>query len=74
MQKFFQKYNIHLINGDVIPYMEDYELEGEGTIIHWFEHAKDNDICTIRDIILGSAYIPKKSIAYIATAGVHKCL
>ena len=31
---------------------------------------KETDILTVNDLLLGSAYIPKRSIVYIATGDV----
>lgn len=69
--KTVQIYNLHLVTGEVIQAAEDYELEGKKTIISLFQRADDEDIFLITDLLLGSCYVPKKNIAYIATGDVR---
>lgn len=35
-----------------------------------FKRMEENDILTVNDLLLGSAYIPRKSILYLATGDV----
>ena len=65
---FYQLYNIHLLNGEVVQSAEDYDLPAEKGLVGIFERMKETDILTVND--LGSAYIPKRSIVYIATGDV----
>ena len=67
---FYQLYNIHLLNGEVIQSAEDYDLPAEKGLVGMFERMKETDILTVNDLLLGSAYIPKRSIVYIATGDV----
>lgn len=69
--KTIQIYNLHLVNGDIIPAAEDYELKGNKTIESIFQRANDDDIFLIVDMLLGSCYIPKKNILYITTGDVR---
>lgn len=67
---FYQLYNIHLLNGEVVQSAEDYDLPAEKGLVGIFERMKETDILTVNDLLLGSAYIPKCSIVYIATGDV----
>lgn len=67
---FYQLYNIHLLNGEVVQSAEDYDLPAEKGLVGIFERMKETDILTVNDLLLGSAYIPKRSIVYIATGDV----
>lgn len=67
---FYQLYNIHLLNGEVIQSAEDYDLPAEKGLVGMFERMKETDILTVNDLLLGSAYIPKRSIVYIAPGDV----
>lgn len=69
--KTVQIYNLHLVTGEVVQAAEDYELKGKKTIVSLFQRADDEDIFLITDLLLGSCYIPKKNIAYIATGDVR---
>ena len=68
--KTVQIYNLHLVTGEVVQAAEDYELKGKKTIVSLFQRADDEDIFLITDLLLGSCYIPKKNIAYIATGDI----
>ena len=67
---FYQLYNIHLLNGEVIQSSEDYDLPAEKGLVGKFKRMNKTDILTVHDLLLGSAYIPKRSILYIATGDV----
>lgn len=54
---FYQLYNIHLLNGEVIQSSEDYDLPAEKGLVGMFERMKETDILTVNDLLLGSAYI-----------------
>lgn len=69
--KTIQIYNIHLLDGSVIPAAEAFELKGKKTIESLFLNAEEDDVFFICDILLGSCYIPKKNIAFIATGDVR---
>lgn len=69
--KTVQIYNLHLVTGEVVQAAEDYELKGKKTMVSLFQRADDEDIFLITDLLLGSCYIPKKNIAYIATRDVR---
>ena len=69
--KTVQIYNLHLVTGEVVQAAEDFELKGKKTIVSLFQRAYDEDIFLITDLLLGSCYIPKKNIAYIATGDVR---
>ena len=69
---FYQLYHIHLINGDVIQTAEHYDLPASKGLVGTFERMKETDYLTVKDILLGSAYIPKRSILYITTGDVEE--
>lgn len=69
---FIQNYDIHLINGDILHVGEDYELTGEKTLVAQFRMASEDEIFQIGDEVMGFAYLPKRSIAYITTSGVTR--
>lgn len=69
---FYQLYHIHLLNGDVIQTAEDYDLPASKGLVGTFERMKETDYLTVKDILLGSAYIPKRSILYITTGDVEE--
>lgn len=67
---FYQIYNIHLLNGEVIQVSEPYDLPTNKGLVGMFKRMEENDILTVNDLLLGSAYIPRKSILYLATGDV----
>lgn len=69
---FYQLYHIHLLNGDVIQTAEDYDLPASKGLVGTFERMKETDYLTVKDILLGSSYIPKRSILYITTGDVEE--
>ena len=52
---FYQLYNIHLLNGEVVQSAEDYDLPAEKGLVGIFERMKETDILTVNDLLLGSA-------------------
>lgn len=66
-----QIYNLHLINGDVIPMAEAFDLKGKKTMVSRFQELDDEDMLCITDLLLGSCYIKKKHILYITTGDVR---
>ena len=67
---FYQIYNIHLLNGEAIQASEPYDLPTNKGLVGMFKRMEENDILTVNDLLLGSAYIPRKSILYLATGDV----
>ena len=67
----FQKYNLHLINGDVIVVEEDYFLPWEKGLIKKFENASEDTLFPIINLFGENYYVPKKSIVYISTGAVE---
>ena len=68
---FYQKYKIHLINGEVLDYWEDFFMpEDEMDLAEWFDSADDDEILAVGDRLFGYAFVPRKSIVYIAQDGV----
>lgn len=67
---FYQIYNIHLLNGEVIQTSEPYDLPTNKGLVGMFKRMEENDILTVNDLLLGFAYIPRKSILYLATGDV----
>ena len=65
-------YHIHLLNGEVIEASEAYDLPAEKGLVGKFEKADDNEIFEIGDAISGFAYVPKRSILFIATGDVKE--
>ena len=61
MTKTVQMYNLHLINGDVIPVPEDFDLTGKKTLLYWFSHEDVNEILKVGNQFLGFCYVPKKT-------------
>ncbi len=62
-----QSYKIHLVNGEVIDFFEDYDIPYEDGICGRFEKADEKDVLSFGDLFVGF-YVPKRSILYI-TAG-----
>ena len=48
---FYQLYNIHLLNGEVIQSAEDYDLPAEKGLVGMFERMKETDILTVNDLL-----------------------
>ena len=67
---FCSIYNIHLLNGEVIQASEPYDLSTNKGLVGMFKRMEENDILTVNDLLLGPAYIPRKSILYLATGDV----
>ncbi len=72
MTKTVQMYNLHLINGDVIPVPEDFDLTGKKTLLYWFSHEDANEIYKVGNQFLGFCYVPRKSVVYISTGDVEE--
>lgn len=72
MEKYYQQYFLHLIDGNAIEANEDYDLHGPETLISRFCKAKDDAMFCIGDPTFGRVYIPKKNIIYISEGAVHK--
>lgn len=66
----YQICNIHLLNGEVIQVSEPYDLPTNKGLVGMFKRMEENDILTVNELLLGSAYIPRKSILYLATGDV----
>ena len=71
-QKFYQIYHIHLLNGEIVEASEEYDLPAEKGLVGKFGKAADNEMFEIGDAVSGFAYIPKRSIVFIATGDVRK--
>ena len=54
---FYQLYNIHLLNGEVVQSAEDYDLPAEKGLVGIFERMKETDILTVNDLLLGSCLL-----------------
>lgn len=68
---FYQKYKIHLVNGEVLEHWEEFYLPDDAMdLTEWFESADDDEILTIGESLFGYKYIPRRSIVYIAQNGV----
>ena len=67
---FYQIYSIHLLNGEAIQASEPYDLSTNKGLVGMFKRMEENDILTVNDLLLGPAYIPRKSILYLATGDV----
>lgn len=65
-----QIYNIHLVDGTVLPIPEDYDKPIKEGIVGKFTNAKDDDTLELGNSISGIFYIPRKSILFIATGDV----
>ena len=69
---FMQEYEIHLINGSVIPVMEPMELEGSKSLIDRFANGDPDEVFCVGDYASGYAVVPARSIVYISTGDVHE--
>ena len=69
---FVQEYEIHLINGSVIPAMEPMELEGLKSLIDRFANGDPDEVFCVGDYASGYAVVPARSIVYISTGDVHE--
>ena len=69
---FYQIYELHLINGEVVSLAEEYELPFKNGFVAKFERADDNHMFAIDDAIFGSVYVPKKSIVYVKAGEVKE--
>ena len=58
-------YRIHLVNGQIIEYGEDYGLGDRESITARFRRARERDCIYAGDCIKGYLYIPKRSVLYI---------
>lgn len=58
-------YRIHLVNGQIIEYGEDYSLGDREGITARFRRARERDCIYAGDCIKGYLYIPKRSVLYI---------
>ncbi len=67
-----QDYLIHMVNGDVIPVSEPYDLDGTRTLISRYGRAKPDTMFCTGDQITGFAYFPARSIAYISTGDIRE--
>ena len=68
----YQIYELHLINGEVVSLAEEYDLPFKKGFVVEFEKADDNHMFAIDDAILGSVYVPKKSIVYVKAGEVKE--
>lgn len=69
---FMQEYEIHLINGSVIPAMEPMELEGPESLIDRFANGDPDETFCVGDYATGYAVIPARSIVYISTGNMRE--
>ena len=69
---FYQIYELHLINGEVVELPEEYDLPFEKGFVTQFEKADDNHLFVINDCISGSIYVPKKNIVYVKAGDVKE--
>lgn len=67
----YQMYNVHLLNGEVIKILEDYDLPAEDGFVGEFEKTPDDKLMVFGDVIGEIHYVPKKSILYISTSDVR---
>jgi len=63
----FQTYKIHLINGEVLEFWEDYDIPAEKGICGKFEKSDEKDVLCFGNSAV-DYYVPKRSILFI-TAG-----
>ena len=66
----YQMYVIHLLNGEKIRILEDYDLPVEEGLIGEFEKAPDDKLMVFGDMAGEIHYIPKKNIVTISTSDV----
>ena len=66
----YQMYVIHLLNGEKIRILEDYDLPVEEGLIGEFEKAPDDKLMVFGDMAGEINYVPKKNIVSISTSDV----
>ena len=66
----YQMYVIHLLNGEKIRILEDYDLPMEEGLIGEFEKAPDDKLMVFGDMAGEIHYVPKKNIVSISTNDV----
>ena len=69
-----QEYILHLINGEKVVATEDFDYEGEDTIVNQFAASiKDPTKCVrVGDFISGFEYVPWKNVVYVSTGDVRE--
>ena len=60
---FYQIYNIHLLNGEVIQSSEDYDLPAEKGLVGMFERMKETDILKLQKRLNNEPFV--KETEYI---------
>ena len=68
----YQIYELHLINGEVVELIEEYDLPFEKGFVKQYEKADDNYMFIINDATSGAVYVPKKSIVFIKAGEVRE--
>lgn len=63
-------YKVHLLDGNIIEFAEDYYLPPRKGIVEIYRNAEENAVITFGDAINGYCYVPKNNILYITTCGV----
>lgn len=73
-KKYYQEYEISLINGEKVTIAEPYYDEpGMVPLIKWYKKAGMNDVLSTNNMgILADWYIPKRSIVRICATRVFK--
>ena len=68
---FVQDFEIHLIDGSVLPVSEPFEIEDDDSLIARFTDADQDEVFCVGDGIGGFALVPVRSIVYITTGDVR---
>ena len=68
--KFYQRFELHMKNGDVVEVYEDYDLPAEKGIIGQFKRGRKK-FMEVNDSICGYI-IPYDQVSFIVVAGVKK--
>ena len=68
---FVQDFEIHLIDGCVLPVSEPFEIEDDDSLIARFTDADQDEVFCVGDCIGGFALVPVRSIVYITTGEVR---
>ena len=66
----YQVYEIHLIDGSTLEYLEDFNTPWEQCIIHRLMCSNDNDVISVPGFPNTKVFIPKRSIVCITVEGI----
>lgn len=65
-----QEYLIHLLDGSIARFYEEYDLPNNQSIVTRVRKAAPTDVFTVGNAFDGYKYIPRSSILYLETGDV----